>query len=44
MLVGFHRKRGVRSSGLLIILWICLVAYGSVKLRTLILTTEDNVC
>ena len=39
----FERKRGVRSSGLIIILWISLVIYGSFKLRTYMLIDEDAV-
>lgn len=41
--MAFHRKRGTRSSGILITFWISLVIYGSIKLRTLILISEDQV-
>ena len=39
----FERKSGIRSSGTLILLWIALLAYSAVKLRTLILLSEDDV-
>ena len=42
-MIYFERKRGVRSSGLVIMLWISLVIYGSFKLRTYILIDEDAV-
>ena len=42
-MIYFERKRGVRSSGLIILLWISLVIYGSLKLRTYILIDEDAV-
>ncbi len=34
---------GVRSSGLLLCFWLGLVVYGSIKLRTLLLLSIDNV-
>ena len=43
IMIYFERKRGVRSSGLVIMLWISLVIYGSFKLRTYILIDEDAV-
>ena len=37
------RIAGVRSSGLLLCFWLGLVVYGSIKLRTLLLLSIDNV-
>ena len=37
------RRDGVRSSGLFFIFWFCLVVYAALKLRTLILWSEDTV-
>lgn len=41
--IAFERKSGVRSSGILIIFWIVMVAYSAIKLRTLILLSMDYV-
>ena len=38
-----ERRDGVRSSGLLFIFWLALVLYGALKLRSVILLSEDEV-
>ena len=43
VVIVFENKKGVRSSGLMILLWMSLIAYGTLKLRTLILLAEDLV-
>ena len=42
MFMVSERKRGERSSGLLILFWLMLVLYCVMKSRTLILISEDN--
>ena len=39
----FERRFGIRSSSLLSLLWLSLVVYGAIKLRTIILVTLDSV-
>ena len=43
LLLHHERKLGVRSSAILFIFWMCMVIYGSFKLRTLVLMSEDDV-
>ena len=43
LLMAYHHKRGIRSSGIFIIFWTAFLIYGSIKLRTLILIAEDKV-
>ena len=38
-----ERRDGVRSSGVFFILWLCLVTYAALKMRSLILLAEDKV-
>ena len=44
-LLVMYRDRvfGQRSSGLLFCFWLGMVVYGSIKLRTLLLLSIDNV-
>ncbi|XP_019855858.1 PREDICTED: multidrug resistance-associated protein 1-like isoform X2 [Amphimedon queenslandica] len=42
LLMAYHRKRGIQSSGIFIIFWMAFLIYGSIKLRTLILIAEDK--
>lgn len=44
MVMTMHRYSGVYSSGLALLFWLVLIIYGAFKLRTLILTAEDEVC
>ena len=45
VLVLWHERReGVRSSALFTIFWLGLVAYSVLKIRSLILLAEDEVC
>ena len=39
----WERREGVRSSGLFTIFWFCLVLYSALKMRSLILLSEDMV-
>ena len=39
----WERREGVRSSGLFTIFWLCLVLYSALKMRSLILLSEDRV-
>ena len=39
----YERKNGTRSSGLLIVLWLSLVVWSTIKLRTYILKEMDAV-
>ena len=43
VVIVFENKKGVHSSGLMILLWISLIVYGTLKLRTLILIAQDLV-
>ena len=44
VLMTTYRMSGVRSSGVPFIFWLVMSLYGAVKLRTLVLLSEDNVC
>ena len=43
MVLTFERNSGLRSSGLTFLLWLALSVYGSFKIRTLVLISEDMV-
>ena len=43
VVVVFERKSGIRSSGTLIVFWMAMLAYSTMKLRTLILLSKDAV-
>ena len=39
-----HRISGVKSSGLPFVFWLVMSIYAAIKMRTLALVAEDNVC
>lgn len=39
-----HRISGVKSSGLPFVFWLVMSIYAGIKMRTLALVAEDNVC
>ena len=43
LVIHRDRQHGHRSSGLMLLLWLGLVIYGSLKLRTYILIARDQV-
>ena len=43
MVIRRDRLRGHRSSGLMLLFWLGLVIYGTLKLRTYILIARDEV-
>ena len=43
LVIDNDRLRGHRSSGLMLLFWLGLVIYGSLKLRTYILIARDQV-
>lgn len=38
------RHFGYRTSGLMLLFWLALAVYGTLKMRTYILKIKDNVC
>ena len=42
-MIVYERRRGIRSSGLMIVLWIALVVYGALKLFTVALEAQETV-
>ena len=43
LVIHWDRLRGHHSSGLMLVFWLGLVIYGSLKLRTYILIARDQV-
>ena len=43
MVVLYERRTGLRSSGTNMLFWLGMLGYGTVKLRSLILISKDDV-
>ena len=43
VLLLFERHVGMRSSGTNLLFWVCMLGYGLIKMRSLILLAQDEV-
>ena len=43
VVLQWERRLGIRSSALLFLFWMSMAIYGSLKLRSLVLTSKDQV-
>lgn len=43
LVLSYQRRLGIRSAGINFLFWLGLLLYGSIKVRSIVLISKDNV-